>query len=123
MSQIKIIPSFNIQIWCGLREYYTFNYHSIEEVENICQNYVDENPFCVTVTPTRYIYKNGQERGVIVGIIAYPRFPVDNSELIQHAMDLGNILMTKLKQHRVTITTPMESFMLENEEDDLQQLK
>lgn len=41
----------------------------------ICRAYCDEVGYCVTVTPTSYVYTGGEESGFIVGLINYPRFP------------------------------------------------
>jgi hypothetical protein len=38
------------------------------------RQYCDEHGLCVTVTPTIYVYTGGQEVGLAVGLINYPRF-------------------------------------------------
>ena len=49
--------------------------------------------FCVTVTPTKYIYTGGQEDGVVVGIRNYPRFPSTEEELEGRAIQIARELM------------------------------
>lgn len=115
MSQ-KTLPSFNVQIWCGLKEGYDGITHTIEEVEGICQKYVDTEKNCVTVTPTTFIYVNGKEPGFVIGFISYPRFPMDQIQILNEAIKLANILLNELKQNRLTITTPQESIMFESED-------
>lgn len=109
----EIIKSFNLQIWCGLKEGYEGPLHSLHEVEEICQTFVDDIGDCITITPTTFVYTNGKEAGVVIGWINYPRFPKTELEIISRAKSLAIVLMNTLKQNRVTITTPQESIMLE----------
>lgn len=74
--------------------------------ERTCRLFCNANGFCVTVTPTTYIYTGGAESGVIVGCINYPRFPSDPSDLFAKATDLAEMLRTDLVQHSYTIVAP-----------------
>ena len=112
----KRLPAYNIQIWCGLRERYTDVVHTIDDVKQICQSYVNEVQDCVTITETCFAYVDGWEMGAIIGLISYPRFPREPEELTDRAIKLAEKLMNELKQHRITITTPLESIMLEYKE-------
>lgn len=76
------------------------------EAETICLNYCDEFGFCVTVTETTYCYTGGEEAGVIVGLINYPRFPSAPDDLWDHAEALGKRLREGLKQQSFTIQAP-----------------
>lgn len=111
----KITTSYNVQIWCGLKEGYDGIVHTIDEVNSVCQKYVDAKKECVTVSPTSFIYTDGNEPGVVVGFISYPRFPKGDWEILSRAKELAEILMKEFNQNRVTITTPEVSIMLENE--------
>lgn len=110
---MKEIKSYNVQIWCGLKEHYKGKMHSIKKAELICQKYCNEVGFCVTITPTKYIYTNGNENGFVIGIISYPRFPKKQNELLKHSLVLAKQLKSGLEQYRVTVTTPEKSYMLE----------
>jgi hypothetical protein len=61
---------------------------------------------CVTVTATSYIYKGGEEAGVIVGFINYPRFPSVANDLLTKAQQLAEDLMYGLCQSSYSIQTP-----------------
>jgi len=114
---MKILKSYNVQIWVGLGQHY--NPDTIvhpEVVRSLCQTWTDDVKDCVTVTPTEFIYAGGNEPGVVVGLIQYPRFEMQESDILDRAIALATILMHSLDQFRVTITTPTESFMLENTE-------
>ena len=116
---MKILRAYNVQIWVGLQETYNKQkLHSIEEVETICQQFVNEVKDCVTVTPTKFKYVDGGENGAIVGWISYPRFPRSRKEIRKRALQLAEKLMLELNQYRVTVTTPFKSYMLENKNVD-----
>jgi hypothetical protein len=65
---------------------------------------------CVTVTPTSYIYTGGEEAGVIVGFINYPRFPAAPDDIFGKAKQLADDLMHGLCQHSYTIQTPDQTY-------------
>ncbi len=110
---MKITESFNIQIWVGLRVGYSENFHTMDQVRELCDQYVNEIKDCVTITPTEFRYVDGNEPGVIVGYINYPRFPRTQEEIYDRALGLAKVLMYGLDQNRVTITTPDKTIMLE----------
>ncbi len=66
--------------------------------DQVCRQYCDETGFCVTTTRTLYIYTNGQEPGVIVGLINYPRFPNTPEQLWERAETLAERLRVALEQ-------------------------
>lgn len=113
---MKCVDSFNVQIWCGLRSGYKGSVHPVQAALDICQSYVDTTKWCVTVTPTTFVYVGDSEPGVVIGMVNYPRFPSNPMEITDRAVDLAKALMTGLGQYRVSVTTPMTTIMLENEE-------
>lgn len=111
---MEIKKGFNVQVWCGLKENETNILHTLEEAKTICQKFVDEAGDCVSVTPTEFIYSNGNEIGFVVGFIQYPRFPRKKKIIKNRAIHLAMRLMLELNQYKVTVTTPKKSIMLEN---------
>ena len=114
------MKSFEAKIFVGFKEYLdkeriNFITHSIAYCESICTQYCHEVGWCVTVTPTTYIYTGGWEKGAIIGIIQYPRFPTEETVLKKRTLKLANRLMEELGQYRVTINFPDEVIMLSNE--------
>jgi len=109
---MKIVDSFNIQIWLGLREEYSDTRHTIEEVYSECQSVSNRIPNCYTITPTRFIYKDGYEDGVIIGLINYPRFPKEKEALLIDSLGLAEFLRKKFNQIRVSVTTPEKTYCL-----------
>jgi len=71
----------------------------------VCRQFC-EIGFCVSVTETEYIYTYGQESGVIVGIINYPRFPAKQSDLRDVVWNLAHKLCVQLHQGSFTVVYP-----------------
>lgn len=104
-------------IFCGLREGYNGTLFAIEEVFDILQVMMKEEPFGAMVTPTFYVYPgavNDAEEGVNVQLFDYPRFPRGKEWIDIKARQIAYKLMTELKQNRVSIMSPGYSVMLEN---------
>lgn len=78
--------------------------------EMICRDFCDKEGLCVTVTPTTYVYTGGQEDGVIVGLINYPRFPKEPGAIYATANELAEQLCLKLGQQSFTVQTPDAAF-------------
>jgi ferredoxin len=117
---MKIVDNYEAKIWLGLREGYTDNLFTTKEVCEEIRNYCTEVGQCVTISPTHFAYVHGEEPGVVIGFINYPRYPYSEAEIRNRARNLAERLMKKFKQYRVTITfypaIPAGSVMLENEE-------
>lgn len=79
---------------------------SVWDAETSCLAYCDAVGFCVTVTETTYCYTGGEESGVIVGLINYPRFPKSSAEIWAHAEALAAKLRDDLGQQSYTIQAP-----------------
>lgn len=90
----EIVAAYNVEIFIA---------GPIDIARVVCQNYCDEVSLCVTVTPTDYIYKGGQEQGIIVGLINYGRFPASDWTVLKHAVDLGHLLMEEMNQGSFTV--------------------
>ena len=81
----------------------------VAKAREICRRYCDDVGLCVTLTPTEYIYTNGQESGFAVGLINYARFPADPVEIEANAESLANQLREFLGQQSYTIQTAIRS--------------
>jgi len=119
---MKICDNYEAKIWLGLQEGYTDSYHSKEEVLMIIRKWCTEKEQCVTVSPTEFIYVKGEEPGLVIGFINYPRFQMSEAEIRNRARELAELLMKKCKQYRVSITFYKSqaggTMMLENEDMD-----
>lgn len=86
--------------------------HAIHEAEAIVRAYCDAVGLCATVTPTTFVYTEGREPGVIVGLINYPRFPATPGAVRSRALKLAELLRVGLGQWRVSVVFPDETVML-----------
>jgi hypothetical protein len=78
----------------------------IELARLACAKFCDEVGLCVTVTPTTYVYTGGEEHGIIVGFINYPRFPKEPAQIEATAIELGMKLREALGQESFSVQTP-----------------
>lgn len=95
--KIVAVPSYPVSIFMA---------GAFDDAERICRAYCDESGFCVTVTPTNYIYTGGEEDGFIVGLINYPRFPREPEQIWARAEELAAMLCLNLEQQSYTIQAP-----------------
>ena len=92
--EVLVADSHEVQIFIA------GDYH---DAKRICRKFCNDVGFCVTVTPTEYIYTGGAESGVIIGCINYPRFPVGHDDLLEKASKLAELLCDDLYQQSYTI--------------------
>ena len=116
---MQTIETFEAKIYVGLKIRYTQEIINISVPKRIIQDFCNAIGFCVTVTQTEYIYKDGQEPGIIVGLINYPRFPLDNDSLKRRAIYIAQLLMHGCRQLKVSVVFKDETIMLENLEESL----
>lgn len=113
---MKTCETFTATIYVGFLESDKTTLHTIKECELVCQRYVDEIGGCVTVTPTRFIYSNGQEDGAAIGVINYPRFPIPIEVLRGTTLGLAEKLLEAMGQKKVSIVFPDETVMIVGEQ-------
>lgn len=80
---------------------------NVADAERACREWAFNEGGCVTVTTTNYVYSGGQESGVIVGFINYPRFPATPEQIEAKAQALAVLLADALHQRSYTIETPV----------------
>lgn len=64
----------------------------VEHAKQITRRFCKDNPICVTVTPTTFIYRGGEESGFVIGFRNYPRFPTDHYSLRRAAGELAEMV-------------------------------
>ena len=82
----------------------------INTIKQVVHKYCRDTGFCVTVTPTTYIYTGGEETGVILGIINYARFPTTPKCLFAKAYKLAIQIRYEANQSNFTIMTPTRTW-------------
>jgi ferredoxin len=81
----------------------------IDIAKQTCRTACLAEGLCVTVDPTTYIYTGGEEAGVVVGLIQYPRFVKSEMDIWRRAVDLAMDLLGDMKQHSVLVQDPTTS--------------
>jgi len=64
---------------------------------------------CWTISKVQYIYTGGEESGVCVTRINYPRFPACPSDIKMEALHLASLLKDRLFQRSFCIEFPDET--------------
>lgn len=104
----KIEPTFWAKIYLA---------GDVSVIKQECRKYCFEVGLCVTITPTNYIYTGGEESGVEIGLINYPRFPSTKDVLLSKAKELGERLMLACHQWSFLVMTPDETIFSTRRED------
>lgn len=81
----------------------------LAQAKQVCREYCFNVGLCVTIEPVEFIYTGGEESGVRVGLIHYPRFPTTEEALYEHAIEIATFLMRRLCQHSYSIVGPRET--------------
>lgn len=111
---MKTESTFQATIYMGLKVRSSGDIFSVEDVSKELRAFADSVGFCVSLTSTEFIYTDGQEPGVIVGIINYPRFPETPLSLRSKAIHIAAMLGKKFQQLRVSVVMPEATAMLES---------
>jgi hypothetical protein len=112
---MKRLTTFYANIYLGLQHGYSGGLSSVDEVREHVQQFCNDVKLGVTFTVTEFIYVDGGEPGVIIGLINYPRFPRPVEEVKNIATTLAKKLMTLCHQERVSVVCSDETIMLEKE--------
>lgn len=86
--------------------------------DDACREFADEVGLCVTVTTTNYVFTDGAEDGVIVGLINYARFPSTPAEIWSKAEALAERLRIALDQQSYTIQAPDKTVWFSHRQGD-----
>lgn len=111
-TKMMISKSYTAKIYVGFRAPCGVE-KSINDARCLCYDYCNEVGLCVTIDETIFIYTGGSESGCVVGLIQYPRFPVEERVIQRHAIALATRLMKAYDQQRVSIVFPDATVTLE----------
>jgi hypothetical protein len=84
--------------------------------EQVCREYCYEVGLCVTVEGTRFIYTGGEETGVVVGLVNYPRFQSSGAEVSEKANALAEKLLVAMHQHSALVVGPERTIWMTRRE-------
>jgi hypothetical protein len=86
--------------------------------EQLCREYCFAQGLCVTVEPTKFIYTGGEETGVVIGLVNYPRFPAKADKIFGQAKELAYRLIMNMSQHSALVMTPTETVWMTRRPED-----
>jgi hypothetical protein len=109
---METTKTYTAKIYIGTLPGYEGEEYPLTKIEQICQEYCNKVKLGLTITPTKFIYVDGNENGAIIGLINYPRFPSTPPQIRVHAITLAEKLKEQLKQNRVSIVFPDQTIML-----------
>lgn len=112
--KVKIEKTFKATIYLGLKRMSTMEQQSKEKLYIMCQDYVDEKGECLNIVDRKYIYTSGSEDGVSIEFIQYPRFPREESVIVERALELAEKLMIAYNQYNCSVIANGRTFLLEN---------
>lgn len=107
---IKQAPSFPVTIYIAGR---------YPKAIKVVEKYCNEVGYCVTIRPTLYVYRGGQESGVAVGLINYPRFPAEPKAIVDKAIEIAEKLRVALDQESFSIETPHDTIWYSYRKEDV----
>ena len=105
MKSIKEVETYWAEICCA------GDYH---HGMKICQKYCDVMGLCITIEKCVYVYTSGNEDGMKVRLINYPRFPSDEKTILRKTKKLALILLQHLKQETILIITSSKTIWFNN---------
>ena len=103
---IAVVPTATI--------YIAGDYHMAVEALRVHCNEVGD---CWSVEPMDFIYTGGQEAGVRLTRIDYPRFPMPPEELQELAEKVAEWMLLQLHQRSCTVVGPLRSTWMSRESD------
>jgi len=89
----------------------------------VVRGYCYEHGACFTITPTEFVYTGGEETGVAIGLVNYPRFPCEPHELWSRAEALGRLLLPALNQRTCLLVGANETRWLVHEPPGVHRVK
>lgn len=90
---------------------------SIAVIKQVCREYCFKIGLCVTVNECLFIYTGGEEFGVEIGLINYPRFPDTKENITEKALELAHRCREAAHQHSFLIITPEKTLWDSNRKE------
>jgi hypothetical protein len=81
----------------------------IETAKRWLRRFAFDHGMCVTVTPTTFIYTGGEETGLHVGLVNYPRFPSEPQVIHDLAVRLATGLVYECCQKTALVVSGLST--------------
>ena len=113
---MRKVPTFTAHIYVGTRTRYSGEVYGVQMAREWLHKHVNKDPLCVTLTETEFIYTDGGEPGLVIGLIDYPRFPSQHEAIKERARRIALAMLRMYQQGKVSIVFSDETEMYEAEE-------
>ena len=90
----------------------------IKVIEHVCRESVFNDGHCVTVKPAKFIYTGGEEFGVEIGLLNYPRYPETAQNLVVRAKELAIDILKATYQRTALVVGTQFTTLISYEEQD-----
>lgn len=100
---ITTVPSFTAKLYIG---------GDIQTAKRLINKMVYFEGMCVTIDPTTFVYTGGEEAGMVIGLINYPRFPSAPEQIKAKATAIGDMLIRELNQRTYLILCSDETYWM-----------
>lgn len=90
----------------------------IETAKQILREECYREGLCITIEPTDFIYTGGEEKGYVVGLINYPRFPTTQESIWRRSEIVLNLLLDKTYQKSAMMMSPTVTKWISKKEKD-----
>jgi hypothetical protein len=81
----------------------------LQASEMACRKLAFPSGMCVTIKPVKYIFAGSTEDGVQIGLIQYPPFPENETDMLDKAIKIGREVAETNHQWSYSIVTPTEN--------------
>lgn len=85
------------------------------EAKSLLRKICYDKGLCVTISPETFIYTGGEEEGVRIGFVNYPRFPSNLIEIWTLACSIAERLIVDLCQKTALVVGPTETLWITSE--------
>jgi hypothetical protein len=90
---------------------------NIDIIKQSCRKFVMSG-LCVTIESVDYIYTGGEESGVRIGLINYPRFPTNKKDIWNTAKELASIVRKDAYQLSVLLVDSERTLWLSDKYEE-----
>ena len=115
---VGVEPTHTARIYVGCLDTEAGFERPVAEIKAFCADYVKDVGLCVNVQKTWFAYgddgEGNNEGGAIVELIQYPRFPKAEKDITKQALDLGERLIKRMNQKRISVICTDQTYTLQN---------
>lgn len=91
------VPTYTVRLYVA---------GDIESAKRLLRREFYSRGGCVTVERTDFLYTGGEEAGMVIGFVNYPRFPKEPADIWQRAAKIAEALLPELNQKTALLVAP-----------------